>query len=287
MREYVAKHGVRLIRRKQPLTNAMIVGMLATPTGVLYKGLRCDWAQYYWVATAAWVSVLAEEGSRKEAIAKLSADTPFEKGRLTFASLTWSVNGEKLPELGNRMLLHHVDGVWLTYGKAKNDPFGIFFSATPSYLPFDAHSPRNACRALAALERAAAIPLGRRAVTPLFGPTPGAEFTHAEVELAFELMLLFGALVPLARLIDFSIHSFRIWVACALLACKRSRVDIKRALRWRGDESLDIYARLNDSEWAENVFATYRANVDSSIAARLPRAVGAFDLESAGIAVAA
>ena len=97
-------------------------------------------------------------------------------------------------------------------------------------------------------------------------------------------MLIFGALVPLARLADFSVHSFRIFVACALLAAKRSRETIKRALRWRGDESLDIYARLNDDEWAENVLATYTATVDSSVAARLPRAVGPFDLETSGIA---
>ena len=133
------------------------------------------------------------------------------------------------------------------------------------------------------LQRAAAVPLSQRASTPLFGPSPGAEFTHAQVELAFELMLIFGARIPIVDLVMYSIHSFRIFVVCAMLAADRSRATIKRALRWRGDESLDIYARLNDSEWAANVYATYTAEVNSSVAARLPRAVGAIDLETLGI----
>ena len=286
LREYVLRHGIRSVARKLPLTNIIIAGMLATPCGVVYHGLVCDWSTYFWVATLAWVSVLAEEGSRKEAIAKESSSTPFERGRLTFASLTWLVDGVKYASLAGLVLIHgRGDGVYLSYGRMKNDPFGVFFSATPSFLPFDAHSLRNACRALAALERAAAVDPARRSETPLFGPSPGQEFTHSQVERAFELMLLFGARLSVEALKDYSIHSFRIFVACALLALHRSRSDIKRALRWRGDASLDIYARLNDSEWACNVFATYTAHVDSTVAARLPRHVGPFDLETMGVLV--
>ena len=92
-------------------------------------------------------------------------------------------------------------------------------------------------------------------------------------------MLLFGARVPAAQLKDYSVHSFRIWLACALLAAKVDWATIKRTLRWRGDESLLIYARLNNGEWARNIHSTYTAVVDSTVAARLPRAVGVFDLD--------
>ena len=43
----------------------------------------------------------------------------------------------------------------------------------------------------------------------------------------------------------------------------------RRLLRWRGDESLDIYARVNDDDWAAWVGKSLDATVDSTIAARL------------------
>ena len=95
-------------------------------------------------------------------------------------------------------------------------------------------------------------------------------------------MLRFGAGVSLADFADYSIHSFRIFVACALMAAGVPRPTIKRLLRWRGDLSLEIYARLNDSEWSEHVQQIYTANVDSTIAARLA-SLGTIDLEAAAL----
>jgi hypothetical protein len=118
--------------------------------------------------------------------------------------------------------------------------------------------------------------------SPLFGPTFGAEFSHWEVETYFEIMMRFGANVSVEDLKDFSIHSFRIFVACALLAANVPRQTIKRLLRWRGDLSLEIYARLNDGEWATHVASTYTAHIDSTIAARLA-ALGTLDLEHAAL----
>ena len=43
---------------------------------------------------------------------------------------------------------------------------------------------------------------------------------------------------------------------------------IKRLLRWRGDESLETYARVNDDQWARWVGASIDAQVDSSISTR-------------------
>ena len=57
---------------------------------------------------------------------------------------------------------------------------------------------------------------------------------------------------------------------------------IKRLFRWRGDLSLEIYARLNDSEWSEHVQQIYTAKVDSTVAARLAT-LGTIDLEAAAL----
>ena len=93
MREYIEEHGVEGLvpDRKNPLTNELINGMLATPNGTAtgsgVGSLVVDWASYYWTALRALFSVLAESGNRKDEVAKATAKTPFRKGRFTFASL--------------------------------------------------------------------------------------------------------------------------------------------------------------------------------------------------------
>ena len=151
-RAYVVKYGVRDVKRKKPLDNALINGMLSTPAGASRRGLVWDPTSYCGVAVVACFSTLAEDGARKDEVAKLSADAPLEGGRPTFAFLVWLVNGVELaaPTMAqlDSMSEPRGDGVYHRYGKAKNDFFGAFFAATPSFLPFVAGSPRNACKSL-------------------------------------------------------------------------------------------------------------------------------------------
>ena len=108
-----------------------------------------------------------------------------------------------------------------------------------------------------------------RSRTPLFGPAPGEEFTHHQLDSALELLLTEGAQVPESELHNYSVHSFRIFAACALLAANCPRWLIKRLLRWRGDESLEIYARVNNADWAIWTSKLLDVTVKSSIASRL------------------
>ena len=85
---------------------------------------------------------------------------------------------------------------------------------------------------------------------------------------ARRLLLACGAKVPEAELDNYSVHSFRVFAACALLAADCPRWTIKRLLRWRGDDSLEIYARLNDDEWASWIGKSLTVEVDSAIASR-------------------
>ena len=291
MRSYVRLCGIREVRRKKPLTNPLINGMLHTPEGASLHGITVAYLSYAWIATVAWVSMLAESGERKDEIAKLTRNTPFELGRLSFASIVFKIaacGGEVfMPTRAQVMAMNPAsgDGVYVKHGRAKNDFFGIFFAPTPSFLPFQSHSPRNGARAMRALYLAAldaGLTPALASTSPLFGPTFGAEFSHWEVETYFEIMMRFGANVSVEDLKDYSIHSFRIFVACALLAANVPRQTIKRLLRWRGDLSLEIYARLNDGEWATHVASTYTAHIDSTIAARLA-ALGTLDLEHAAL----
>ena len=46
-------------------------------------------------------------------------------------------------------------------------------------------------------------------------------------------------------------HSFRIYLACALLEAGASSGTIQCMLRWRSDDALRIYARINDYKYAD------------------------------------
>ena len=56
---------------------------------------------------------------------------------------------------------------------------------------------------------------------------------------------------------------------CAALAADAPRWLIKRMLRWRGDESLELYARVNNDKWAEYTAKMSTISVESNVASRL------------------
>ena len=269
LREYIDTHGFRSLvpKRKLPLTNSIINGMVSVYDGARRGALVVARGAYYWISMLCLFTVLSETGMR-------DGEVTGPKGRngLTFASLTWKVKGllYKVLTAALRAVMGVGDGVYLAHGIAKNDPFGRFFAATPSFLPWRAAG-RCSCRALADLEVAAAIAPSAREATPLFGPAPGEYFVIAQVEAAFALCLAEGARVPAGELSNYSVHSFRIFVACALLAAGCPRWLIKRMLRWRGDESLEIYARVSDQEWEQRLSSVLDATVDASLVPRLPQ----------------
>ena len=55
------------------------------------------------------------------------------------------------------------------------------------------------------MELAAQIPPEQRATTPLFGPAPGEEFTHAQLDSALQLLLVEGAGVLEGDLHNYSV----------------------------------------------------------------------------------
>ena len=58
-------------------------------------------------------------------------------------------------------------------------------------------------------------------------------------------------------------HSFRIYLACALLEAGASNGTIQTMLRWRSDEALKIYARINDYKYADWLTKASQAKVSN------------------------
>ena len=75
--------------------------------------------------------------------------------------------------------------------------------------------------------------------------------------------MLTAAGVPDNELFKYSMHSWRIYLACALLAAGASNGTIQAMLRWRSDEALKIYARINDSTYADHLAQASQATVSS------------------------
>jgi hypothetical protein len=269
LRQYVELHGTDSLApsRKNPLTNVLILAMLRAPW---------DWTSYSLVAFRATVETLAETGMRKGDVSKAHKATAFKKGRLTFASLKWRVGGivTALPTLTEILSITEGDGCWLVFGSLKNDAFGEFFGSKPSWLPFSSVAARNACRSLAALTTAAlraGLTAATAPLTPLFGPTLGVEWHHDLLDRLFVKALREGAGLTEAECACFSVHSFRIYLACALYAAGCPPERIMAILRWKSEEALLIYARMNDIERTAWIITSMDQLVDSTTAANLPR----------------
>ena len=279
LHEAVALHGTDWLApaRKLPLTNAIIIAMLAVADGLVGMGFVVTRSSYFWVAALATFAVLAETGMRKADVSKPLASSPKARGRLTFASLRWEIDGVKYASLSAAQLLAARPGYacYLVYGVLKNDVYAEFYGSRPSKLLYAAGAMPNACRALVGLELAAALPEARRAQTPLFGPKVGVEWHHALLTKVFKFLLVFAAGVSAEAAEGYSIHSFRIYLACALYAAGCPNDRIQAILRWKSEEALLIYARLNDSERNDWISKAQAAAVDSTVAAHLPVVDGA------------
>ena len=62
----------------------------------------------------------------------------------------------------------------------------------------------------------------------MYGQEPGDTFTPDQIDAAFVLLLSQGALMSDEEIANYSVHSFRIFLACALLAAEVPRWLIKQ-----------------------------------------------------------
>ena len=69
---------------------------------------------------------------------------------------------------------------------------------------------------------------------------------------------------------QYSLHSFRSYLASALLAAGATTAEIQALLRWKTVEALEIYARMNPSKYHNLLRRAADADVSSVVAAQLP-----------------
>ena len=270
MRDYIELHGADALmpHRKEPLTNPLIRGLLTLANGTeLARGKYLYWASPRYASLRAMFATLAQTGMRKAEVS-LSPKVTFGRTHLAMANVRWMIGGRIIDAPSMDEFASMVDGDYalLRPPPSKADQFSLHWGASTIYLRYyssAADHPICAARELRCEELRRAVPATRRSAVPLFVcDSSDAPWRHGALTDTFGQMMavVCGGADAAAC---YSMHSFRIYLACALLSAGASNGTIQTMLRWRSDDALRIYARINDSKYAEWLTLAGAAEVSS------------------------
>ena len=223
-------------------------------TPVMPGGRPWTWHTPYGASCRAAFLTLAQTGFRKAEIA-IPAGVAWGKLNISFANLTWRIRGKEYSDPGWELLSTLAEGDYavLRPPPSKPDPFGQRWHNNLVWLPYDPHAPINAARALAQWEIVAGVRGEARRATPLFCGEDGVgtPLLQKPLDTLFHSLLKW-VLPPDTTLAptDYSIHSFRSYLASALMASGRTDAEIQLALRWASPEALKIYKVANAEQYA-------------------------------------
>ena len=281
LRQYLRLHGPETLvpTRAEPLTNDDTLRIFNLPNGTLVNGVRqgtwingkpLDWAQPFWCSFKAFLATARQAAFRKADVLPVTADD-FGLESASRFNLAWVIGGVHLaaPSVAQLNSLALGDRAVLTPPPVKNDPFSTTFGGHPIWLPFDPLDPLNAARWLRDLELTLPVDADARRRTPLFGAqSASTPLTHGPADRAFAAVA--EAALGVTRAAMLSLHSPRVFCACALLAQGASRPLIMALCRWKSEASLDIYARLQPEDYVWWVNRMASASVTNVHATNLP-----------------
>ena len=276
MREFGQKNLVE--QRKAPLTHALITAMLAIPNEapVLKKGAEWRWDTMYGRSTRTLFHVLAQTGFRKAEIAVGKGD--WDESRLSFDNLKWKIKNKTVlsPTVAQLRTLTDDDFAILMPPPSKCDQYGRKWGNNPIWLPVDHGAAINAALALAEWEICASVPAGKRASTPLFcGPDGiGSPLRASQIDGVFH-RLLKAVVGPDDDATNYSMHSWRSYLASSMLAAGASDPQIQAALRWASEDALKIYKVPNRDVYGGWLRAAERTKLNGERARTLQQDVRA------------
>ena len=268
--DFVRDHGPEALlpRRKEPASGAMLLKLLAVPQGVRLGRWTLEWGSVLGVSLRAMLCTAFSGGFRKAELA-LPAGAEFDDFCIKRASLSWRIAGVIVAAPSRAQLegLCRGDFALITPPPSKADHFGTFFGNRPVWLPF-VDTPGNAAAALAQLELRIPVAAAERRSSPLFMEAPRTPLGAGRADRLLKHLL--HQIMSKSEASRYSWHSFRIGLACALLA-KGARPELIQALcRWKSPESLVIYARLNAEAYGDWVLSALSARISSVQTANLP-----------------
>ena len=256
MDEYVHIHGAECLvpRRREPLTNEQTRAIFTIPPRTKLGAHVVDCACPLFVNFAAFLTTLRQSGPRKVDLLSVTPEE-FDPASMTRWNLKWYINGEI------------VDCPAMAQFRA----LSIMFGDKPVYLLFDAGDVCNAAWRLRELEIKDPVAPEHQRHVPLFcSDEEGTPLSHALADSIFNAacLLCFGAQVAKTL----SLHSGRVWLACALLSAGYSTATIQAMCRWLSPPAVRIYAHMNPEAAMSTLASAIRAPITSRLVTNIPTA---------------
>ena len=254
VREHIDAHGADSLRRrsKEPFDTAEIVAILNLPVGthvthgssVVTVGENLEWQ-----GVVVFINLYCTGGWRKEAIA-LGPKEVFGGRKLSLGEVTYRIGGvlHREPTVQQLLRITWNDLCYINPVPCKNDPDNSKFGSSPVPSRYHATQPICLVRELAKYEimRMRADPSGmaaaRRKDLPLVLSPTGRSWSKAELSKFFDGLIRLVCSEERAK--QLSVHSFRVWLACALLAAGATPEQIMLMVRWSSEAARKLYARL-------------------------------------------
>jgi hypothetical protein len=254
IKAYIKKHGRLdlLPKRKEPLSQQMIEGMLLLPQGTLINKQHIDWSAHFWMHIKALMALLASTGQRKSE-ALLPDEAEWDMSRASRAQIVWLLQDEEHPvvdptaeQMSN---LRRGDVMLWIPGSSKADYGGLKWAPSPVPMRWDDEIIINTPREMAQIEVHFPTHGEERSRTPLFTTEPDSSFPmrFKHVERLLQPMLRATMLVGAEEAKQYSWHSFRIFLATALKASGAEDWEVQHALRWATPAMVKVYARRKQS----------------------------------------
>jgi ribosomal protein L12E/L44/L45/RPP1/RPP2 len=224
-----------------------------------------NWRQPFWISFAAFLTSLRHSGSRKADLLDVVA-SDFCLSSMTRRNLKWYINGRLMDIVTPAMLaaMTRADCAVIIPGRTKADPFSLFFGDKPIYLPFEPNDITNAAMWLRTMELDRPVLPEERSLVPLFASDDvSVPLTHYEADAVFNSMAK-DLLGDDAK--SLSLHSGRVWLACALLASGHDTAQIQAMVRWLSPEAVKIYAHTNPEDYVRNLRRAMGAPITSRLA---------------------
>lgn len=262
---YMHKYGsmALLTRSRLPFTKDMILHMVSLPVHTRLDGVTVG--SRLWISLKAIICTAAATGMRQDEC------TAFAPGRGGRDHLRWRIKGVYYNDLSTEQLkaLGPGDAAVVVPVPSKADRSNVQWGNKLIYLPWDDACQMNAAKALRDMELAFPVSSGRRAFVAMF-PKENVHTSWSGDSLYRVTKSLVSKVVPAKRVINYSFHSFRIYLACALMASGKSTQQIQTFLRWKSSDSVPIYARMNANDYETTIRQALLREIDSRQATTLP-----------------
>ena len=273
VREHIDAHGADALRRrsKEPFHTAEIFALLNLPVGTILKygsSFVLVGDNLEWQGVVVFINLYCTGGWRKEAIA-LGPKEAFGGRKLSLGDVTYRISKGIYREPSVEVLLSITwgDMCYVNPVPCKNDPDNSKFGSSPVPSRYHATQPICLVRELAKYEimRMRADPIGtaktRRKELPLVLSPAGRSWSKAELSTFFDGLI--RRICTEERAKQLSVHSFRVWLACALLAAGATPEQIMLMVRWSSEAARKLYARLAMTTQCSLQAGAVDANFDS------------------------